>query len=330
MTSFSTRTQHTRTWRDHGAQLQELGDFGRATAPDVIAEVEDPNTGQYNLTYNATFAGEYRLTIKVLENGAMLGIAADALVDYWEVTVFPAEPYAAKSTAVGLGSAPWDGLGQAMTGTVNQIQVDAYDRFGNRKTSGGDGTFYYTLSGGYPNASDFGGDLVDMDDGRHILTYNMSKSGPYHITISIFDTSLSGSPFYLAMIPQPPQSFGCIPRSSPLAGNTTVEIEGHFFDPHDFGSYLEWIGNTDISVRLEGNLDDGTRWGMDILENLVGSYNPSTGMIAFTTPPFPLPGYLRLEMKADGQDWTETSFQFQLYREASVFAIAMTWALISS
>ena len=42
-----------------------------STAPDVIAEVEDPNTGQYNLTYNATFAGEYRLTIKVLENGLL-------------------------------------------------------------------------------------------------------------------------------------------------------------------------------------------------------------------------------------------------------------------
>eukprot|EP01043_Picozoa_sp_COSAG02_P041651 COSAG02_NODE_3470_length_6690_cov_2.641784_2_plen_1275_part_01 len=316
------------------AQLQELGAYGRATAPDVVAEIIDPDTGKYNLTYNATFAGEYRLTIKVLEcgfvgcgvdgrpEGVMRGIAANDLLDYWEVTVYPAEPWAAKSTAVGLGDAPWDGLFRAQTGVVNQIQIDAYDRFGNRKTSGGDGTFFFTMSGGYPTPISVSGDLDDMGDGRHILTYNVSQSGPYYIAIGIFSSQLSDVPDETMLIPRAPPSFSCVPRSSPLGGNATISIAGDFYNPTDFKNYLEWVGTNDVTIRLSGNIDDGTRWGIPTEELLIGQFVPATGMIMFTTPPFPLPGELTLEMRAEGQDWTDTDFLFQLYREPSVFAIA--------
>ena len=316
------------------AQLQELGAHGRATAPDVIAEVIDPDTGKYNLTYNATFAGEYRLAIKVLEcgfvgcgvdgkpEGVMLGIAANDLVDYWEVTVYPAEPYAAKSTAVGLGDAPWDGLIRAQTGVANQIQVDAYDRFGNRKTSGGDGTFFFTMSGGYPTSISVSGDLDDMGDGRHILSYNVSQSGPYYIAIGIFTSTLGDVPDETLLIPRATPSFSCVPRSTPLRGGATISIAGDFYDRTDFKNYLEWVGTNDVTIRLRGTINDGTRWGVPTDETLVGQFVPATGMIVFTTPPFALPGDLTLEMRAPDQDWTDTDFQFQLYREPSVFTIA--------
>jgi hypothetical protein len=314
---------HNERW-EGGDTIQSYMREINVIPPDVIPVVTDPNTGKYNLTYVATYAGTYRLYIKVLEQRQMLGVAANSLTDYWTVTVRPAKPYAGNSVAAGLGTAPWDGLYRAQTGTTNQVMVTAYDIYGNKKVGGGDGNFSYSIVGGYPSSSQFSGTLVDNGDGTHGMTYNLPTSGPYNITISIFSTYLTGSPFLCALVPQSPAGLVSTPRSTPKAGDTTVSINASFFDPVDFGNYLAYIGDSSVSVNLKGFLDDGLDGGLELGwtdETLIGTYDPASGLIVFQTPQFPFKGTLAMEIKAYGQDWSTTNFQFQVYREPSVSSL---------
>eukprot|EP01052_Picozoa_sp_SAG31_P008169 SAG31_NODE_406_length_16063_cov_22.636056_1_plen_2494_part_10 len=277
-----------------------LREFTRSTA-DITADVYDPDTGRYNITYVATFAGQYRLYIKIMEDGFMRQIAANDLVDYWDIHVMPGEPYGPLSTVSGLGDDPWNGLDRGMAGVLNFINVQAFDEFGNRKTTGGDGTFTFSIAG--PDSAS--GELIDLDDGHHLLQYNLTRSGNYSLSISVFGMSTAGSPFNLEIIPQSPSAIVCRPHSSPLYGQTTVAIEANFFDLHDFANYLALTGTRVVQVRL----DDGIRDPYI----LMGTFLTDRAIIEFVTPSYRAAGFLTVEIRAIGQDWSETGYQFQYY-----------------
>ena len=205
------------------------------TEDGECAVVGDNGDGTFDLSYRVTLSGIYKLKIEI--EGQDLSVAGhimgeDDLGLQW--FILDVEAAAAFAPFCEIGSFDREGqmrsfplladhectpkpdcLGQSMAGETMRMQIQAFDLFGNQRTTGGD---YMTLvfrpiqkwngdisagapaliyldDSSVPAAPAFNPNImkVDNNNGLYQLTYTLTKTGDYLIEVNINNVTFSES-----------------------------------------------------------------------------------------------------------------------------------------
>ncbi|KAJ3027305.1 hypothetical protein HDV00_011272, partial [Rhizophlyctis rosea] len=146
--------------------------------------VTDNTDGTYTGTYSTPLSGTYKLDV-TLDGRSVCGSP-------FHVDVDAAETCASSCTA------SLTGLGTVEVGVVSSFVVQARDRFGNQRWSGGDcfATLFVGLDGGRCES-----EVIDNGNGEYFVRYTPTQAGHYRVEVKLLDSqkgtgrSISGAPF---------------------------------------------------------------------------------------------------------------------------------------
>lgn len=141
----------------------------------VDATVEDNGDGTYSISYVCPMSGSYALQISLDDNDIAVGgetksiIVKDAGVS---------DPGKTKLSGTTL-----DQLSSIRAGQPIEFTIEAKDKHGNQRESGGE-QFSVELTS---DDAEFVGTVTDTNDGRYTVSVNPTKSGSYKLKIMLDD-----------------------------------------------------------------------------------------------------------------------------------------------
>eukprot|EP01137_Pigoraptor_chileana_P000858 Opistho-2@37671 len=161
---------------------RQVSAFGFDTSGSTFqGRVIDSGKGFYNVTYQTTQAGRYRLTVKV------------DLVDIpgspFDVTVAPGAPVASSSSIVGRASF------EPVVGVSSKLTVAINDRFNNRITAMPE-PFNVSVEGPTPSSHS-----VSLNaDGLYVIACVFEAMGVYNISVRLQGVDIGYSPFLVTVV----------------------------------------------------------------------------------------------------------------------------------
>jgi len=161
--------------RDSGGDVFEVVLQG----PELVeGTVVDDNNGSYTVHCSARIAGLYELTVSH-EGYHIMGSP-------FKTIVTPSETCAIECMATGLG------LSGGITGVPAEFFIQSVDKFGNKRTSGGD-LFRVAIKDG--NKVLAYGQVRDQGTGSYSVSYKVQCIGSVLIAVELNGAHIKGSPF---------------------------------------------------------------------------------------------------------------------------------------
>eukprot|EP00301_Raphidiophrys_heterophryoidea_P019950 c475_g1_i1.p1 GENE.c475_g1_i1~~c475_g1_i1.p1 ORF type:complete len:1386 (+),score=319.13 c475_g1_i1:290-4159(+) len=155
-----------------------------------VCDITDHGNGKYSVSYISNIAGDFLISATIWNQA--LGYQSIHLSPFLGTTVAsgadPAKSYIfirSSADPVFRDSATF----RAVTGVHNYFYIQAVDRYGNKKTTGGD---RFTASVQGPSSID--GFVSDNNDGTYVGTYVAPAPGQYWLKILCGNVAVNGTP----------------------------------------------------------------------------------------------------------------------------------------
>eukprot|EP00003_Mantamonas_plastica_P006159 TRINITY_DN14_c0_g1_i9.p1 TRINITY_DN14_c0_g1~~TRINITY_DN14_c0_g1_i9.p1 ORF type:complete len:6024 (+),score=1988.35 TRINITY_DN14_c0_g1_i9:844-18915(+) len=189
--------QNNRTVQDATIAVALTHSTGQPVYNPVPTTVAPSTSGLYRVDYNATVQGQYAMTVTV------------------NSVAIPASPY-----TLQVGNSPTHapltvllgaGASSGEAGLINSFLIQARDAFGNNKTTTTDNfvvQFQHTVFGGVSLTATVAAHAPSTL-GQYDVTYNLTVSGQYSMTVTEDGAAIGGSPFTYTL------------RTAPLQLSTT-------------------------------------------------------------------------------------------------------------
>jgi len=212
------------------------------------ATIQYLGKGTYSFSYMPTITGTYSVDLR-LGGKSVPGAPL-------KCTVEPGPTDVLQCSASGMGLL----CGEA--GAEGLFQIQARDRFGNRRTVGGD-----PFSVNFAGPMSFSPTVVDNNDGTYSIRYTTIMCGSYTVSINLDGKPLPGSPFLLSAIAGRAYGPSCQAEGSGLQGCVAGEEAMFMIGAKDIVGNKKIIGGDPFVVDMEGpsgprvsvlDRDDGT------------------------------------------------------------------------
>jgi len=202
----------------------------------VHADIKDKLNGQYDVTFNATVAGEYNLNVRIGDNSIKGGPFA--------FEVLPGEVSA-------LQTAPLDTTWTKLkAGDSSQILFRARDRFLNPVETSQlrlKSTISHTTIAELDKTTE-----SSLDKGIYTLQAQPTVSGVYKLEVAVGNVPLAGSPYEMVVTHAAAAASRCTSEGQHLAHGTVGDETSFFIYPKDAFDNNVTDGSVDFSAVLNG------------------------------------------------------------------------------
>eukprot|EP00698_Gefionella_okellyi_P016092 TRINITY_DN457_c0_g1_i1.p1 TRINITY_DN457_c0_g1~~TRINITY_DN457_c0_g1_i1.p1 ORF type:complete len:4209 (-),score=1181.95 TRINITY_DN457_c0_g1_i1:57-12683(-) len=195
--------------------------------------VTDLGNGTYEAALQPTVAGSYKIHVL---------LASEEIVESpHSLHVF------GSVTDAGLCAVTGNGLRTATAGVEASFVLRTYDRFGNRRETGGD-TVRATLSG----PSEVQAVVQDEAGGSYHISYSVLNAGRYQLHIDANGAPVAGSPFTVDVVSASTDVANCAVHGEGLKQCTAGESTGFTIVARDRHNNQRRKGGDRFSVQVNG------------------------------------------------------------------------------
>ncbi|CAM9800578.1 unnamed protein product [Ectocarpus sp. 6 AP-2014] len=170
---------------EEGSAFQVELSFGsRTLGPSTMGAPEYIGDGAYSISYVATKAGNYSLSVRTAAGAHIYcGLAQEEACSPFEVVVSPGPTTASTCEAEGDASPAMDSLAEGVAGMTGYFNIQAKDTFGNNRLEGGDEVSVHAVLS--ESTTSYRGAVVDNADGTYLAVYTVPRAGTYSMRVTI-------------------------------------------------------------------------------------------------------------------------------------------------
>jgi hypothetical protein len=186
--------------------------------------IADRGDGTYRVSYTADVVGKYRLNVRVRAPGRNLEDIKSSPFDV-TITVAATSPEHTRVVSSDLNKT---------VGDVATLTVRVCDNFGNPQMTSED-TVQFQLSG----ASERRGFATRAADGAYSMSYTVTQSGSYELSVSVNRRAILSNPFRSVITPRGSDSSKAIVHAFPSAGVAGQPFNFTLQPADEFGNLIE-------------------------------------------------------------------------------------------
>lgn len=242
---------------EFGNNRKEGGDTFTATLTKgdkiIPTEILDFGNGQYSVTYTCPESGTYELAVRGADGELVEGCPYQIKIKDAGIS----DP--TKCTIIG------ENINKAIAGKTSKIILQAYDKLGNARESGGEdfmSILTHTTAGHIVDV-----DVRDLENGKYELSFVATDAAEYELEVVLGESVVSGTPFKIQVESAKRSHGASCTISGEGASVAKAGIETSFFiEARDkFGNMRKEGGEEfrativhedDSSIRIEATIKD--------------------------------------------------------------------------